>query len=80
MMKIVHYTFERKENYFLSNSNINRKCFRMLDDSVPIQFKVSNKENLIGWNASMSIQELMTQLKTSYGKPMLQPHNNNECA
>jgi hypothetical protein len=78
MMKMVGYAFERNKNYFLSCSNINRACFRMLDDSDPIQFKVSNKANLTGWNASMSIQEIMTQLETSYGKPTLMAlHNNN---
>jgi hypothetical protein len=40
MVKMVDYVFERNKNYFLSYSNINRACFRMLDDSVPIQFKV----------------------------------------
>jgi hypothetical protein len=69
MMKMVDYAFVRNKNYFLSYSNINRACFRMLDDSIPIQFKVSNIANLTGWNASMSIQEILTQLKTSYGKP-----------
>jgi hypothetical protein len=70
MMKMVDYAFEWNKNYFLSYMNINRACFRMLDDSVPIQFKVSNQANLTGWNASMSIQGIMTQLETSYGKPM----------
>jgi hypothetical protein len=77
-MKMVDYASEWNKNYFLSYSNINRACFRMLDDSVPIQFKVSNKANITGWNAPMSIQEIMTQLETSYGKPMpMALHNNN---
>jgi hypothetical protein len=46
MMKMVDYVFEQNKNYFLSYSNINRACFRMLNDSVPIQFKVSNIANL----------------------------------
>jgi hypothetical protein len=69
MIKMVDYAFEKNKNYFLSYSNINRACFRMLDDSVPVQFKASNVPTLMGWNASMSIQEILTQLKTSYGKP-----------
>jgi hypothetical protein len=69
MMKMVDYAFKRNKNYFLSYSNINRACFHMLDDSIPIQFKVSNIPNLTGWNASMSIQEILTQLEMSYGKP-----------
>jgi hypothetical protein len=69
VMKMVDYAFERNKNYFLSYMNINRACFRMLDDSVPIQFKVSNIPTLMGWNASMSIQEILTQLETAYSKP-----------
>jgi hypothetical protein len=56
MMKMVDYTFEENKNYFLSFTNINRACFRMLDDTVPNQFKVSNQPNLTGWNTSMSIK------------------------
>jgi hypothetical protein len=78
MMKMVDYAFKRNKNYFLSYSNINRACFRMLDDSVPIQFKVSNIANLTGWNASMSIQEILTQLETTYGKPTPMVLLNNE--
>jgi hypothetical protein len=69
MMKMVDYAFERNKNYFLSYSNINQACFCMLNDSVLIQFKVLNIANLTGWNASMSIQEILTQLEMSYGKP-----------
>jgi hypothetical protein len=78
MIKMVDYAFERNKNYFLSYSNINRACFCMLDDSVPIQFKVSNIPILTGLKASMSIQEILTQLETSYGKPTpMALHNNN---
>jgi hypothetical protein len=69
VMKMVDYAFERNTNYLLSYMNINRACFRMLDDSVPIQFKVSNVPTLTEWIASMSIQETLTQLETAYGKP-----------
>jgi hypothetical protein len=68
MMRMVDYAFKQSKNYFLLFINMNRACFRMLDDSVPIQFKVSTKENLTGWNASMSIQDIMTQLESSYLK------------
>ncbi len=78
MMRMVDYAFKWNKNYFLSYSNINRACFRMLDDSVPIQFKVSNQANLPGWNGPMSIQDIITQLETSYGKPTpMALHNNN---
>jgi hypothetical protein len=78
MMRMVDYAFKWNKNYFLPFSNINRACFCMLDDSIPIQFKVSNQPNLTGWNASMSIQDIMTQLETSYSKPMPMALHNND--
>jgi hypothetical protein len=69
MMKMVDYAFKRNKNYVLSFTSINRACFCMLDDTVPNQFKVSNQPNLTGWNASMWIQDILTQLETLYGKP-----------
>jgi hypothetical protein len=78
MVKMVDYAFERNKNYFLSYSNINRACFCMLDDSIPIQVKVLNIPTLTGWNASMSIQEILTQLETSYGKPTPMALHNND--
>ncbi len=41
----------------------------MLDELVSDQFKVSNIPTLTGWNASMSIMNMLDQLETTYGKP-----------
>ncbi len=49
----------------------------MLDNTVPNQFKVSNQPNLTGWNALMSIQDILTQLETLYGKPAPMALHNN---
>jgi hypothetical protein len=46
-----------------------RACFRMLDENIADQFKVSNIPTLIGWNASMTIQKILNQLDGMYGKP-----------
>ncbi len=78
VMKMVDYAFERNKNYFLSYMIINRACFCMLDDFIPIQFKVSNVPTSTGLKASMSIQEILNQLETAYGKPTpVAPHNND---
>ena len=45
-----------------SYENIRRACFRMLDANAADQFKVSNIPSLIGWNASMSIIDILDQL------------------
>jgi hypothetical protein len=41
----------------------------MLDENVSDQFKVSNVPTLIGWNTSMTIQEILNLLNGMYGKP-----------
>jgi hypothetical protein len=40
----------------------------MLDENVANQFKVSKVPTLTGWNMSMSIREMLDQLKGIYGK------------
>ena len=68
-IKMIVAAFERDKNYFLSYKNIYRACFRMLDDLVPPSFKVSNVPSLLGWNTTMSIETIMSQMEGSYGKP-----------
>jgi hypothetical protein len=68
-IKMIDAAFTRDKNYFLSLNNINRACFKTLDDSISNQFKVSNTPNLTGWNSTMTILIILEQLKTSYGKP-----------
>jgi hypothetical protein len=68
-IKMIDAAFERDKNYFLSYKNIYRACFRMLDDLVPPLFKVSNVPALLGWNTTMSIESIMSQMEGSYGKP-----------
>ncbi len=43
----------------------------MLDANVSTQFKVSNNPNLTGWNATMSVLDILNQLKNTYGKPSM---------
>ncbi len=40
----------------------------MLDENMANQFKVLNMPDLIGWNTSMSIREMLDQLEGTYGK------------
>ena len=68
-IKMIDAAFERDKNYFLSYKNVYRACFRMLDELVPPSFKVSNVPALLGWNTTMSIESIMMQMESSYGKP-----------
>jgi hypothetical protein len=68
-IKMIEATFDCEKNYFLSYKNITRACFRMLDGNVLAQFKVSNNAALTGWNSTMSIINILSQLQDSYGMP-----------
>jgi hypothetical protein len=68
-IKQLNAVFLRLQKEHQSYKNIWRACFRMLDTNVADQFKVSNIPFLIGWNASMSIIDILNQLEGTYGKP-----------
>jgi hypothetical protein len=78
-MKMADTIFLRNKNYYLSYKNINCACFKMLDEKVQPQYKVSNVTTMTGWNATMSIRSILKQLEQgSYGKPdMMTIHQNN---
>jgi hypothetical protein len=77
-MKMADAIFLRNKNYYLSYKNINRTCFKMLDENVQLQYKVSNMTTMMGWNATMSIRLILKQLEDSYGKPnMMTVHQND---
>jgi hypothetical protein len=68
-MKMTDKIFERNKNYYLSFVNIRRACFRVLNNNIANQFKVSNTPNMTGWNSSMTVHSILKQLENSYGKP-----------
>jgi hypothetical protein len=68
-MKMADAIFLRNKNYYLSYKNINRACFKMLDENVQPHYKVSNVTTMTGWNATMSVRSILKQLEGLYGKP-----------
>jgi hypothetical protein len=70
-IKMIDATFVREKNYFFSYKIIERACFRMFDANIGAQYKVSNDPTLTGWNSTMSILDILTQLQDSYGKPTM---------
>jgi hypothetical protein len=77
-MKMADAIFLHIKNYYLSYKNINRACFKMLDENVQPQYKVSNVTTMMGWNATMSVRLILEQLEGSYGKPnMMTIHQND---
>ena len=43
----------------------------MFNTNINAGFKVSNNSILMGWNSTMSIRDILTQLQDSYGKPTM---------
>ena len=43
----------------------------MFDTNINAQFKVSNTPTLMGWNSTMLIRDIHTQLQHLYGKPTM---------
>ena len=68
-IKMIDATLEHEKNYFKSFKNVYRACFCMLDGLVPNQFKVSNSPAILGWNTTISIKYILTQMESSNGKP-----------
>ncbi len=66
---MIDATFTRDKNYYLLFLINNQACFKMLDETVSNQFKVSNTPNLTGWNSTMTIRVNLKQLEALYGKP-----------
>jgi hypothetical protein len=77
-IKMINVTFVWDKNYFLSFKNIAQACFRMFDENVGAQFKVSNNPTLTGWNLMMTVFKILNQLQDLCGKPnMMMLCNNN---
>jgi hypothetical protein len=77
-MKMADAIFLRNKNYYLSYKNIKCACFKMLDENVQPQYKVSNVTTMMGWNATMSIRAILEQLEGLYVKlDMMTIHQNN---
>ncbi len=68
-IKFAERLFERDKTYFTSYKNIYRVCFKMLNDNIANEFKLSTGPQLQGWNSTMSIQDILNQLESSYRHP-----------
>ncbi len=77
-IKMIDATFVREKNYFFSFKSIVRACFRMFNENVGTQFKVSNNPTLTGWNSTMTIIKILNQLCDLYVKPNMMMLFNND--
>jgi hypothetical protein len=67
-IKTANAMFVHVQNKYGLYKNIMRACFHMLDENIANQLKVSRVPTLIGWNTSMTTQEILDQLNGTYGK------------
>jgi hypothetical protein len=58
-IKIAKHLFEREKMYFMLYKNIYSTCFKILNDNITNKFKISPDPHLIGWNSTMSIQDVL---------------------
>jgi hypothetical protein len=68
-IKITEHLFERDKTYFTSYKNIYHAYFKMLNNNIANEFKMSLNPRLIGWNLTMSIQDILNQLELAYELP-----------
>jgi hypothetical protein len=68
-IKIAEHLFKRDKMYFTLYKNIYSACFKMLNNNIANEFKMSMDPCLIGWNSTMSIQDILNQLELLYGRP-----------
>ncbi len=59
MQASIDANFVRERNYWLSYKNIKRACYNILNKTIDDAFKFSPDTNLIGWNPSMEIIDIM---------------------
>ena len=62
-IKIAECLFESDKTYFMSYKNIYRACFKMLNNNIANEFKMSPDPRLISWNSTMSIEDILNQLE-----------------
>jgi hypothetical protein len=69
LIKITKRLFKRDKTYFRLYKNIYHACYKMLNNNIANEFKMSPDPCLIDWNSTMSIQEILNQLELAHSHP-----------
>jgi hypothetical protein len=67
-VKAIDAQFKLDKNIYKTYINIQRDVYKILTDNLRLEYQSSNTPRLMGWNQSMSIQEIFAQLVSSFGK------------
>ena len=65
--QIIDNQFKIDKNMYKTYKNIHRAINKLLTDNVLPQYQASNSTGLTGWDTSMSIIDIFTQLDTTFG-------------
>ena len=78
-MKMIDAQFTIDMNFYQTYSNIiKRALYNLLTKSVGLLYQASTTPGLSGWDPSISIHDILAQLKSTYGKPDAQTTEANE--
>ena len=68
-MKMIDNQFKIDRNLYKMYTNIHRAVYKVLQTNVLPQYQASTTPGLTGWDATMSIIDIFTQLDAMFGKP-----------
>ncbi len=68
-MRMIDSQFKIDKNMYKTYKNVHRAVYKLLVDNVLPQYQASATPGLTGWDASMTIIDIFTQLDTTFGKP-----------
>jgi hypothetical protein len=68
-IKMINNQFKIDKNMFKTYTNIHQEFYNILMDNILPQYQASNSPGLTGWDTSMSIIDIFTQLDTTFEKP-----------
>jgi hypothetical protein len=67
--KMIHNQLKIYKNMYKTYTNIHQAIHKLLTDNVLPQYQASNSPGLTGWDTSISIIDIFTQLDITFGKP-----------
>ena len=69
VIKMIDSQFKIDKNMYKMYTNVHQAIYKLLVDNVLPQYQASNKPGLTGWDATMTIINIFSQIDTTFGKP-----------
>jgi hypothetical protein len=68
-IKMIYNQFKINKNMFKTYTNIHQAIYKLLMDNVLPQYQASNTPGLTGWDTTMTIIDIFSQMDTMFRKP-----------